>query len=180
MVIFGNTIKESVYKSALRAQKKYIRKFGDDRDKLYHLALQKNDVLSPAFNCQTIVIDSEADQDFKSRLPDKAIIIGNIRMGFGHYRISMAMASAASSRGTGYNYYNGNNWINSSSSSDRIENVKTGWGTMTCVGNAEIVCETKVPSGTTGKLVIKTPDQTTTAKSDNIKETVMLLKRQKK
>ena len=99
MVIFGNTIKESVYKSALRAQKKYIRKFGDDRDKLYHLDLQKNDVLSPAFNCQTIVIDQEADQDFKSRLPDKAIIIGNIRMGFGHYRISMAMASAASSMG---------------------------------------------------------------------------------
>lgn len=49
------------------------------------------------------------------------------------------MASGASTRGTGYNYFNGNSWINSASSSDRIEEVRTGWGTMTCVGDAEIV-----------------------------------------
>ena len=42
-------------------------------------------------------------------------------------------------RGTGYNYYNGSSWVNPASSTDRIENVRTGWGTMTCVGNAEIV-----------------------------------------
>ena len=47
--------------------------------------------------------------------------------------------SSSSSRGTGYNYYNGSNWINSSSSTDRIENVRTGWGTITCIGDAEIV-----------------------------------------
>lgn len=47
--------------------------------------------------------------------------------------------STASSRGTGYNYYNGSSWINSSSSTDRIENVRTGWGVLTTVGNAEIV-----------------------------------------
>jgi CBS domain-containing protein len=47
--------------------------------------------------------------------------------------------STASSRGTGYNYYNGSSWINSSTSTDRIENVRTGWGTITCVGDAEIV-----------------------------------------
>ena len=43
-----------------------------------------------------------------------------------------------SSRGTGYNYYNGTSWVNSSSSTDKIENVRTGWGTITCVGDAEI------------------------------------------
>jgi len=32
-------------------------------------------------------------------MPEKPIIIGNIRMGFGHYRISMAMASAAKALG---------------------------------------------------------------------------------
>ena len=47
--------------------------------------------------------------------------------------------STTSSRGTGYNYYNGSSWINSSTSTDRIENVRTGWGTITSVGNAEIV-----------------------------------------
>ena len=30
---------------------------------------------------------------------EKGIIVGNIRMGFGHYRISMAMASAAKAMG---------------------------------------------------------------------------------
>lgn len=30
---------------------------------------------------------------------EKGIIVGNIRMGFGHYRISMAIASAAHSMG---------------------------------------------------------------------------------
>ena len=48
-------------------------------------------------------------------------------------------ANTAQSRGTGYNYFNGTNWVNDASSTDRIENVRTGWGTMTCVGNAEIV-----------------------------------------
>lgn len=47
--------------------------------------------------------------------------------------------STTSSRGTGYNYYNSSNWINSSTSTARIENARSGWGTITCVGDAEIV-----------------------------------------
>lgn len=42
-------------------------------------------------------------------------------------------------RGTGYNYFNGTSWINPSSSTDRIENVRTGWPAITTVGDAEIV-----------------------------------------
>ena len=34
-----------------------------------------------------------------SELPEKPLIIGNIRMGFGHYRISMAFASCAKALG---------------------------------------------------------------------------------
>ena len=49
------------------------------------------------------------------------------------------MGGGASSRGTGYNYFDGNSWINPGSSTDRIETSRTGWGTMTCVGDAEIV-----------------------------------------
>ena len=49
------------------------------------------------------------------------------------------MAGGATSRGTGYNYFNGTSWINPGTSTDRIENTRTGWGTMTCVGDAEIV-----------------------------------------
>lgn len=48
-------------------------------------------------------------------------------------------AMTAQTRGTGYNYYNGSTWLNDASNTGRIENVRTGWGTMTCVGDAEIV-----------------------------------------
>ena len=100
MLIFGNEITNSVYKKALRTQKKFIRKFGDDRNTDYHLKLTDNEVLTPPFGCKIIKTDKDTQTDSLSeKLPEKSVIIGNIRMGFGHYRISMAMASAAASMG---------------------------------------------------------------------------------
>ena len=100
MEIFGNEISVSAYNKAVKTQKKFIKKFGDDRETKYHLALVDNDVLTPPFGCRTIVTDKEASTDsFAANMPANSIIIGNIRMGFGHYRISMAMASAAKSLG---------------------------------------------------------------------------------
>ena len=100
MTIFGNKISGSVYKKAVKTQKKFIKKFGDDRNTEYHLELKDNDVLTPPFGCQTIVTNPSSSEDtFASELPEKPLIIGNIRMGFGHYRISMAMASAAKALG---------------------------------------------------------------------------------
>ncbi len=100
MEIFGNEISEFVCSKAESKQKRFIKKFGDDRNKQYHLALKDNDVLTPPFGCRTIVTDKDATKDtFEENLPSKPMIIGNIRMGFGHYRISMAMASAAASMG---------------------------------------------------------------------------------
>ena len=32
-------------------------------------------------------------------MPEKAVVVGNIRMGFGHYRISIAIASCAKALG---------------------------------------------------------------------------------
>ena len=100
MEIFGNEIKSSVYNKAVKTQKKFIRKFGDDRKAEYHLELKDNDVLTPPFGCKVIVTNPSAEEDsFEKNLPEKPMIIGNIRMGFGHYRISMAMASAAKALG---------------------------------------------------------------------------------
>ena len=100
MEIFGNSIENRVYNKALKTQKKFIRKFGDDREVQYHLALNDNEVLTKPFGCKTIVTDKNINEDsFAKNLPAKPLIIGNIRMGFGHYRISMAMASAAKSLG---------------------------------------------------------------------------------
>ena len=48
-------------------------------------------------------------------------------------------AGTLQSRGTGYNYYNGSNWINDGSSTSHIENTRTGWGAIASIGNAEIV-----------------------------------------
>lgn len=47
--------------------------------------------------------------------------------------------NTTASRGTGYNYWNGSSWINDFTSTDRIETSRTGWGTLACVGDAEIV-----------------------------------------
>ena len=66
--------------------------------------------------------------------------------------------STASTRGTGYNYFNGNNWINASTSTDRIENVRTGWGTLTCVGDAEIMA---AHNGTTALVIGVCPQKGT-------------------
>ncbi|HBG65885.1 MAG TPA: hypothetical protein DDW78_05380 [Treponema sp.] len=98
MTIFGNEIRAADERKACRTQKKFVRKFGDDRSTEYRLGLADNEVLTPAFSCRTIVSGAK-EADFAARLPEKPVIIGNIRMGFGHYRISMAMASAAKSMG---------------------------------------------------------------------------------
>lgn len=90
-VIFGNEIDKATIKKALRTQKKFLKKFGDDRRTKYHLAAVDNEVLTPALGVKVLKLS----QDPLEVLPPKPLIIGNIRMGFGHYRISMAMASAA-------------------------------------------------------------------------------------
>ena len=102
MEIFGNKIEDRVYRKARKNQRKFIKKFGDDRYTEYKLYLQDNQVLTPPFGCKVITTECGAVSEnlsFKEQLPEKPLIIGNIRMGFGHYRISMAMASAAKALG---------------------------------------------------------------------------------
>lgn len=96
--IFGNKISNKHYKKSLRSKKKYIKKFGDDSNVTYNLGLQPLPALS-SLNTNNVVI-TDNPQSLKD---DKGIIVGNIRMGFGHYRISMAIASAANAMG--YNPY---------------------------------------------------------------------------
>lgn len=94
-VIFGNIIDKKTLRKAAAQQKKFLKKFGDDRNTPYHLAAVDNDVLTPAFGAKVLVLS----KNLLGALPEKPLIIGNIRMGFGHYRISMAMASAAHAMG---------------------------------------------------------------------------------
>ncbi len=95
--IFGNAIDSRTYKKAIRSKNNYIKKFGDDSNVNYPITVKKNPVIGDILGVQDILID-----DTKDGIPfdsEKGIIVGNIRMGFGHYRISMAMASCAHALG---------------------------------------------------------------------------------
>ena len=93
--IFGNEISKKDYKQALKTKKGFVKKYGDDTDKVYHLTASDNDVLTPVMGVRNLSIGGEG----LGKLPEKSLIVGNIRMGFGHYRISMAIASAAHALG---------------------------------------------------------------------------------
>jgi len=92
--IFKNEISSSDYNAALKAKKNFIKKFGNDSEKNYNLKLEHNNVLDDLGTLNMIITDEKTDINV-----DKPVIIGNIRMGFGHYRISMAMASCATALG---------------------------------------------------------------------------------
>lgn len=93
--VFGNCIPSKTIRKAARAKAKYVKKFGDDADRIYSLGIERNTTLEPFLGIQNIVAESRSEEIDAQ----KGIIIGNIRMGFGHYRISIAMASAAYSMG---------------------------------------------------------------------------------
>lgn len=96
-VIFGNEISERAYRKALNGKKKYINKYGDDSTKNYPVKLVKNACLNEPLGVEDIrVAEGENGSSFDL---EKGLIVGNIRMGFGHYRISIAMASAAHALG---------------------------------------------------------------------------------
>ena len=96
-VIFGNPIDKKTVNKANKSKRKFVKKFGDDSEKEYHLGLAEIPSLD-FIGCQNLVLGCEP-----LKLDDKAVVVGNIRMGFGHYRISIAMASAA--RALGYTPY---------------------------------------------------------------------------
>lgn len=94
--IFKNKISSSAYKKAVRSKKKFIRKFSDDSHVDYSLSIQDNKVIGPILGVSDIRVGESGMANFDL---EKGIIVGNIRMGFGHYRISMAIASCAHALG---------------------------------------------------------------------------------
>lgn len=92
-VIFQNPIDRKTIRKAEKSQASYLRKFGDDRDRDYPLSFEPIPALD-SLGIRNIVFGTDSVP-----FPDNALIVGNIRMGFGHYRISIAMASAARALG---------------------------------------------------------------------------------
>ena len=107
--IFGNEMAENVYRKAVRTKEKYIRMYGDDSDKIYHLTAVPAPAIGKPLGVKNLVLSGGEDVEFN----DKSVVIGNIRMGFGHYRISMAMASAAHAMGYDPYWFDLNSFENS-------------------------------------------------------------------
>ena len=92
-MIFNNPIDNKTIKGANKSKAKYIKKYGDDSNSDYKIGFEPIDTLD--FIGASNIVFTDKNQKFE----DNALIVGNIRMGFGHYRISIAMASAAKALG---------------------------------------------------------------------------------
>lgn len=92
-VIFGNKIDAKTVRKAEKSKNKYVKKYGDDSGADYKLGAEEIKTLD-FIGAKKMVFAKE-----NKPLPDNALIVGNIRMGFGHYRISIAMASCAKALG---------------------------------------------------------------------------------
>lgn len=98
-VIFGNEIKAGAYRKAVRSKQKYAKKYGDDSAVQYAAVTKKNETLGDMLGVHDVLVAKECSNNGDTFDTEKGIIVGNIRMGFGHYRISMAIASAANALG---------------------------------------------------------------------------------
>ena len=96
-LIFGNEIPASDYGKAVKSKAKYARKYGDDSGADYAVKLRENPCLFAPLGVYDLRVN-EGTGEIPFDL-EKGIIVGNIRMGFGHYRISAAIASAAHAMG---------------------------------------------------------------------------------
>lgn len=92
-IIFGNPIDKKTIKQAQNSKKKYLKKYGDDSVKDYFIDF------SPIKPLENIGVTNIITGNKNHELKENALIVGNIRMGFGHYRISIAMASCAKALG---------------------------------------------------------------------------------
>ncbi len=114
--VFGNAIDRKTYAKACASKAKFQKRFGDDSHKEYHLCAQELPVIGSGLGVRNLAIASDnepldivADAHAQPLPPitprtveganGAPVVVGNIRMGFGHYRISMAMASAAHAMG---------------------------------------------------------------------------------
>lgn len=122
--IFGNGMTAATVKKAERAARGYEKKWGDDRKRNLQARVGDDPLPESEWGIRTITVAPSAGKGSEgmtarpetgeaAHLPPvvplefpkgaKPLVIGTIRMGYGHFRISMAMASAA--RSLGYDPY---------------------------------------------------------------------------
>ncbi len=104
--VYGNPVKASHSRAADRWQRMFVKKFSYEPAEKYKLKIEDNPHLGEVFGMKNIlrvegVKDKEFAMDAAGPVPadPKGIIISTIRMGFGHYRIVIAGASAPRAMG---------------------------------------------------------------------------------
>jgi len=97
-VIFGNEIDKRTYAKACKAKRKNARKFKRDGSEVCHLEIAELPVIGDRFGGKWLRPAAPGAAAHFGKV-ENPLVVGNIRMGFGHYRISMAMASAAAALG---------------------------------------------------------------------------------
>ena len=93
VTLFGNPVSLSRQRQAYKQLRKYAKKYRYDDNASYPLFVEDNRVIGPFLGVKNIVSGAALHKID----PERGIAIGTIRMGYGHYRIAMAIASAAHS-----------------------------------------------------------------------------------
>ena len=113
--IFGNIIDEKTYQKACENKERMAKRYGDASTPC-HLRVHELPAIGERLGVRNLLptadmrpLDLQADAATAPTPPEtpftrpeaagKPVVVGNIRMGFGHYRIAMAMASAAHAMG---------------------------------------------------------------------------------
>lgn len=91
MKLFNNDIPSSIERKAIRKRNRFARKFGFDESKSYPFTAEPNPILGKILGIHNLIVGPWA-QPLKT---NRSIVLGTIRMGYGHYRPAMALASAA-------------------------------------------------------------------------------------
>jgi hypothetical protein len=93
--VFGNTISPKRVAQGVRLRERFARKYGYVEGLKYPLSASENPTVGPFIGVHNVV----SRQGGAALDPEKGVLVGTIRMGYGHYRIAMALASAVHSMG---------------------------------------------------------------------------------
>ncbi len=102
-LLFDNRIRSAAVRKARGRFKRLYRRYGNPDNKYYPLQISERAKGSSLFGMRYLV-PADRSLEFSKAVPvshcdfsqiDRPLIIGTIRMGFGHYRIALALASVA-------------------------------------------------------------------------------------
>ncbi len=98
MEIFGNPVRPSVVRSAIRRREAYARRFHFDPAAVYPLSYRPEPCLKDLVDLDVLTLDPKQIEPAPVSA-ESSVLIATLRMGYGHYRIALAMASAARALG---------------------------------------------------------------------------------